>query len=403
MWASAVFKTFVQTGRLMVEDARGKRHVVGDGEPPRAGIRIKSRALERRIFFTPKLAIGEGYMDGELEIIEGDLYDFLDLCMANLGNLPQSRFHRWAETLRDKVALWQTFNPIHKAAGKVRHHYDLNGQLFDLFLDTDRQYSCAYFKSPNDSLEQAQAHKKRRLAAKLHLADGHRVLDIGSGWGGLAMTLAGLRDVTVEGVTLSEEQYQHSRRRIDNAGLAERVRIHLQDYRQVQGHFDRIVSVGMLEHVGPRHYLEYYRKIAQLLTDNGVAVIHAIGKFHTPAPLNPWMAKYIFPGAYTPTLAEQTKAIEKAGLWVTDVEILRVHYADTLKAWRRRFQQNIDTARALYDDRFCRMWDFYLAGCEAAFRRGELMVFQIQLAKAVDTLPLTRDYMADYDIQTQPA
>ena len=171
----------------------------------------------------------------------------------------------------------------------------------------------------------------------------------------------------------------------------------------MQGHFDRIVSVGMLEHVGPRHYLEYYRKIAQLLTDNGVAVIHAIGKFHTPAPLNPWMAKYIFPGAYTPTLAEQTKAIEKAGLWVTDVEILRVHYADTLKAWRRRFQQNIDTARALYDDRFCRMWDFYLAGCEAAFRRGELMVFQIQLAKAVDTLPLTRDYMADYDIQTQPA
>ena len=403
MWASAVFKSLVQTGRLMVEDARGQRHVFGDGEPPRAGIRIKSRALERRIFFTPKLAIGEGYIDGELEIIEGDLYDFLDLCMANLGNLPQSRFHRWAETLRDKVALWQTFNPIHKAAGKVRHHYDLNGQLFDLFLDADRQYSCAYFKSPNDSLEQAQAHKKRRLAAKLHLADGHRVLDIGSGWGGLAMTLAGLRDVTVEGVTLSEEQYQHSRRRIDNAGLAERVRIHLQDYRQVQGHFDRIVSVGMLEHVGPRHYLEYYRKIAQLLTDNGVAVIHAIGKFHTPAPLNPWMAKYIFPGAYTPTLAEQTKAIEKAGLWVTDVEILRVHYADTLKAWRRRFQQNIDTARALYDDRFCRMWDFYLAGCEAAFRRGELMVFQIQLAKAVDTLPLTRDYMADYDIQTQPA
>ena len=403
MWASAVFKTLVQTGRLMVEDARGQRHVFGDGEPPRAGIRIKSRALERRIFFTPKLAIGEGYMDGELEIIEGDLYDFLDLCMANLGNLPQSRFHRWAETLRDKVALWQTFNPIHKAAGKVRHHYDLNGQLFDLFLDADRQYSCAYFKSPNDSLEQAQAHKKRRLAAKLHLADGHRVLDIGSGWGGLAMTLAGLRDVTVVGVTLSEEQYQHSRRRIDNAGLAERVRIHLQDYRQVQGHFDRIVSVGMLEHVGPRHFLEYYRKIAQLLTDNGVAVIHAIGKFHTPAPLSPWMAKYIFPGAYTPPLAEQTKAIEKAGLWVTDVEILRVHYADTLKAWRRRFQQNIDTARALYDDRFCRMWDFYLAGCEAAFRRGELMVFQIQLAKAVDTLPLTRDYMADYDIQTQPA
>ena len=299
MWASAVFKSLVQTGRLMVEDARGQRHVFGDGEAPRAGIRIKSRALERRIFFTPKLAIGEGYMDGELEIIEGDLYDFLNLCMANLGNLPQSRFHRWAETLRDKVALWQTFNPIHKAAGKVRHHYDLNGQLFDLFLDADRQYSCAYFKSPNDSLEQAQAQKKRRLAAKLHLADGHRVLDIGSGWGGLAMTLAGLRDVTVVGVTLSEEQYQHSRRRIDNAGLAERVRIHLQDYRQVQGHFDRIVSVGMLEHVGPRHYLEYYRKIAQLLTDNGVAVIHAIGKFHTPAPLNPWMAKYIFPGAYT--------------------------------------------------------------------------------------------------------
>ena len=192
-------------------------------------------------------------MDGELEIIEGDLYDFLDLCMANLNNIAQSPFHRWGEFLGGQIGLWRTFNPIHKAAGKVRHHYDLNGQLFDLFLDADRQYSCAYFKSPNYSLEQAQDQKKRRLAAKLHLAKGQRVLDIGSGWGGLAMTLAGLRDVTVVGVTLSEEQYQHSRRRIDNAGLAERVRIHLQDYRQVQGHFDRIVSVGMLEHVGPRH------------------------------------------------------------------------------------------------------------------------------------------------------
>ena len=240
MWASAVFKALVKKGRLMVEDSGGKRHVFGDDGAPQAAIRIKTRSLERRIFFTPKLAIGEGYMDGELEIIEGDLYDFLDLCMANLNNIAQSPFHRWGEFLGGQIGLWRTFNPIHKAAGKVRHHYDLNGQLFDLFLDAGRQYSCAYFKSPNDSLEQAQDQKKRRLAAKLHLAKGQRVLDIGSGWGGLAMTLARRHDLTVEGVTLSEEQYSHSRQRIA-AALEHKVRIQLIDYRLLDAKFDRIV------------------------------------------------------------------------------------------------------------------------------------------------------------------
>ena len=396
MWAALLFKTLIKVGKLTFQDARGKVHVFEGLPGPNVAIRSHSLALERRILFTPKLAIGEGYVSGELEITDGSLFEFLDLCMANVRYLDDMPGQGWAEFRRRLIALWRSYNPISLAAPKVRHHYDLKDSLFDLFLDSDRQYSCAYFRTPNDSLAQAQEQKKRHIAAKLCLEDGQKVLDIGSGWGGLALSLARYRQIEIDGVTLSREQHRYSQERANDAGVADHVRFHLQDYRQVAGKFDRIVSIGMLEHVGPRHYGEYYRTINNLLTDQGVALIHSIAKFHSPTPLNPWMDKYIFPGAYTPSLAEQTRAIEKAGLLITDVEILRIHYADTLKAWRRRFHASIDAITDMYDDEFCRMWDFYLAGCEAAFRRGELMVFQIQLTKSVDTVPITRDYISEF-------
>ena len=396
MRAAMLFKTLIKVGKLTLQDARGKTHVFEGAPGPNVGIKIHTAALERRILFTPKLAIGEGYMSGELEITQGDLYDFLDLCMANVGHLDKVPGQGWAELRRRLSALWRHYNPVHLVAHKVRHHYDLKDSLFDLFLDPDRQYSCAYYNTPNDRLEQAQEQKKRHIAAKLCLENGNKVLDIGSGWGGLALSLHGYRQIEIDGVTLSREQHRYSQQRVIDAGVEDHVRFHLQDYRQVEGTFDRIVSIGMLEHVGPRHYGEYYRTVGDLLADNGVALIHSIGKFHSPGPLNPWIDRYIFPGAYTPTLAEQTRAIEQAGLLVTDIEILRTHYADTLCAWRRRFHANIDRVKDMYDDRFCRMWDFYLAGCEAAFRRGELMVFQIQLTKSVDTVPITRDYIDDF-------
>jgi cyclopropane-fatty-acyl-phospholipid synthase len=279
----------------------------------------------------------------------------------------------------------------------VHHHYDLSGTLYDLFLDIDRQYSCAFFRTDNDSLEVAQDNKKRRIAAKLFLKPGARVLDIGSGWGGMGIYLARVGAGEVHGVTLSTEQHEVSNRRAREAGLADRVKFHLRDYREETGKYDRIVSVGMFEHVGARHYPEFFAKVRDLLTDDGVALLHSIGRSDGPGVTNPWIRKYIFPGGYSPALSEVLPSIEKAGLWVTDVEVLRLHYAKTLREWSRRFQASRDKVKAIYDERFCRMWEFYLAGAEIAFRREGHMNFQIQIAKKVDTLPLTRDYMADWE------
>ena len=275
----------------------------------------------------------------------------------------------------------------------VAHHYDLKDELFELFLDKDLQYSCAYFASPDTDLDTAQAHKKQRLAAKLLLRPGHRVLDIGSGWGGLAMSLSQGEDVTVDGVTLSTSQHAVSVRRAAAAGLAERVRFELKDYRDVEGKYNRIVSVGMLEHVGRRQLGVFFQKVGELLADDGVAVIHAIGSFRDPGPRQPWLDKYIFPGSFLPPLDMVFAAIQQTSLQVTDVEILRLHYAETLKAWRQRFYANHDRILALYDERFIRMWDFYLTGCEMVFRTGQAMVFQIQLARSSTPIPSTRDYI----------
>ncbi len=269
-------------------------------------------------------------------------------------------------------------------------------KLYEMFLDRDRQYSCAYFSAPGETLEDAQVGKKRHIAAKLWLnKPGLNVLDIGCGWGGLALDLARDGNANVLGITLSEEQIAVARARSETAQLSSRCKFDLVDYRALKGTFDRIVSVGMFEHVGVAYYPAFFGKVHDLLADDGVAVLHTIGRTDGPGATNPWIAKYIFPGGYTPSLSEMLPAIERAGLMVTDVEILRLHYAETLKEWRQRFRARWADAAALYDERFCRMWDFYLAGSEATFRADGLVVFQIQMAKKLDALPITRDYMVD--------
>lgn len=402
MLAALGFRQFIREGHLTVIDADGRRHDFEGSPGPHATIRLTDRSLHRRLFFSPQMAVGDGYMDGGLVMEDGtDLYTFLDVCMLNLTRTETASIQwmlRWGRNLRAAFRHW---NPVGLAQRKVSHHYDLRDELFDMFLDRDRQYSCGYFRAPSDDLETAQYNKKVHLAAKLRAKPGHKVLDIGSGWGGLGLFLAERHsELQVDGVTLSREQHRVSNLRAEQAGVADRVKFHLRDYRTLDHTYDRIVSVGMLEHVGPRHYREYYSKVASLLKPDGVALIHSIGVFRPPQPQNPWMEKYIFPGAYTPSLSQQTGAIERhTDLFVTDIEILRTHYADTLLAWRRRCQAQRDRIVAMYDERFYRMWEFYLTGCEAAFRHGTLMVFQIQLAKSIDAVPQTRDYIDAYESQ----
>ncbi len=289
------------------------------------------------------------------------------------------------------------FNPIPRARRNAAHHYDLSDQLYELFLDRDRQYSCAYFDDCGDDLDTAQLNKKRHIAAKLLIRPGQTVLDIGSGWGGLALYLAAECGADVTGLTLSVEQLKTAARRAAAAGLSDRVRFYLRDYREEDGRYDRIVSVGMFEHVGVNHYEAFFTRVKSLLAPDGVALLHSIGRIDGPGATHPWIRKYIFPGGYIPALSEVVVAVERLKLWVTDIEILRLHYAETLRCWRRRFEHNRERLRAIYDERFCRMWEMYLAGSEIAFRHGGCMVFQMQLAKTVDSVPITRDYMIDWE------
>jgi cyclopropane-fatty-acyl-phospholipid synthase len=397
MLASLLFKRVITVGTLTMIDAYGKAHVFGGTEGPRVTIRLHDEALHHKMLLTPKLAVGEAYMNGTLTIEEGTLYDFLDLAGHNMVALEGHPLQATQLAIGRVLRFIHTYNPIGRAQQNVAHHYDLSGALYDLFLDKDRQYSCAYFMTDNDSLEVAQHNKKLHLAAKLLLEPGQKVLDIGSGWGGLGLYLAKLAGVDVTGVTLSVEQQKRSQQRAVDMGLADRVHFKLLDYRKEEGKFDRIVSVGMFEHVGATHYREFFRKVKTLLKEDGVAVLHSIGRMDPPGSTNPWLRKYIFPGGYTPALSEVMKAVEIEGLWVTDIEILRLHYAKTLREWHRRFQANRDKIKALYDERFCRMWEFYLVGCEIAFRHMGQMVFQMQVARRQDAVPLTREYITDFE------
>jgi len=392
-------RRLMRCGRLTVIDANGTVHVF-EGEPVEGlrpvTARLHDKALHWKVALRPALATGEAYMDGTLTIEDGDLYDFLALASENMHRA--DRQFSPGERLSAVLRRLQQWNPIDVAKKNVAHHYDLSGALYDLFLDLDRQYSCAYFATPDLSIDDAQMAKKRHIMAKLLLAPGQRVLDIGCGWGGLALSIARAADVEVTGITLSEEQLKVAQRRAEEAQLAHKVRFLMCDYRQVTGKFDRIVSVGMFEHVGVGHFRAFFDTVRDRLTDVGVALLHSIGRTHGPGATNPWIRKYIFPGGYTPALSEVLPAVERTGLFVTDIELLHPHYADTLRAWRGRFMARRDEALKLYDERFCRMWEFYLAGAEAAFRHQGQMVFQMQMATRVENVPRTRDYIGRAEV-----
>lgn len=398
MMLSRFLKAVIKSGDLCLLDHKGRDWRFGDGTAPHVSVQIHDRATQWQLIMNPQLSVGEAYMRGTLTIERGTLYEFLDLAARNLEYVQAHPVQAFFGGISKALRRLQQHNPIGKAQRNVAHHYDLSDDLYDLFLDEDRQYSCAYFGSDLNDLEQAQINKKRHIAAKLMLNRRDlKILDIGSGWGGLGMYLAQQTGAQVTGVTLSTEQHKVSQQRAADAGLAGQASFELRDYREQTGTFDRIVSVGMFEHVGTGHYTEYFKKVKNLLADDGVCLVHSIGRMDPPGTTNPWIRKYIFPGGYTPALSEVLAAVEKAGLWVTDIEILRLHYAETLRLWHDRFQAQREKAKALYDEEFCRMWEFYLIGCEIGFRKRGQMVFQIQVAKRQDAVPLTRDYIGNWE------
>ncbi|MBV9701965.1 MAG: class I SAM-dependent methyltransferase [Methylobacteriaceae bacterium] len=385
---------FFRRGNLEVETASGARLRAGDGTGTPVAIKVRDKAAQWRLLLNPQLAVGELFMDGRLEVTRGTIYDFLALGMTAIASGNHPRFLDHLEHARTWIRRFHQLNNPRRAKRNVHHHYDLDGRLYALFLDADRQYSCAYFEHQGQSLDDAQLAKKRHIAAKLLVEPGARVLDIGCGWGGMALYLAERCGAHVLGVTLSQEQLAEARGRAVERRLNDRVTFRLQDYRAIEERFDRIVSVGMFEHVGVAYYDAFFKQAAKLLSDDGVMLLHSIGRTDGPGATNPWIQKYIFPGGYIPALSEVLPAIQRAGLIVTDVEVLRLHYAETLRHWRERFMARREEAKALFDERFCRMWEFYLAASEGSFRFHSQNVFQIQLVKRQDAVPLTRDYIA---------
>lgn len=385
----ALLAKMIKSGDLTAHLPGGRVVKAGDGTGPPVTIRINSRGLRR--LANPSLGLGEAYMDEDIVFEQGTLPQLLTIVGESGGRKPKrgSALTRFRKALKRRI---QQVNGRVASRRNVAHHYDLSNDLYRRFLDADMQYSCAYFERPDMTLEEAQAAKKALIGRKLLIEPGMRTLDIGSGWGGLSMTLAKDFGARMTGVTLSTEQLALARERVETAGLSDRIDFRLTDYRDLDETFDRIVSVGMLEHVGAPNFRTYFETINRLLTDDGVAVVHAIGKMHGPGATNAFTQKYIFPGGYIPGLSEVVAAIEQAGLWITDVEILRLHYAETCRIWRERFMADPDIPQ-MFDGRFRRMWEFYLAGAELGFRHGGHMVFQIQLAKKRDGVPLTRDYL----------
>ena len=389
---------FVRRGHLNVIDHRGRHHEFGTrGEQPACTIRIHDPSLYRHLVIYPTLNVGRAYMDGKLTIAEGQLSDFLNLLQLNERLASHGATGEVSRRLEEWARLAAVVNLPGRARRNVHHHYDHPADFYRLFLDDDLQYSCAYFANAELSLEEAQEAKKRHIAAKLSLRPGQRVLDIGCGFGGMALFLARNYGVHVTGITLSTEQLKVASERAIKQGLTRLVEFRFEDYRRTHGPFDRIVSVGMFEHVGRPHFRQFFSCLGNLLAEDGVALVHTIGRITPPAPINVWIRQNIFPGAYLPALSQLSTVLEKQDLWLTDFENLRLHYATTLKEWNRRFQLHKDRVRQLdprrYDDSFCRMWEFYLQACEAGFRHSGLTVFQLQLAKQIDALPITRDYM----------
>jgi cyclopropane-fatty-acyl-phospholipid synthase len=389
-----VLHRFIRIGELRVTDPGGRVHHFGKaGSEPSAAVRIHDPSLCWRLFVDSERALGEGWMDGTLTAEGCTLHDFLAVFSVNLDCAETLPLEKISQKLSELGTFFRQANSLRGARRNVAHHYDLSEMLYELFLDADWQYSCAYFESPDESLEQAQENKKRHIAEKLLIEPGMRVLDIGSGWGGLAIYLAREYGAQVTGITLSTAQLAKAQARARAVGLDGNVRFALTDYREMTGTYDRIVSVGMFEHVGTRQYPAFFGKLKSLLAPHGIALLHSIGRMDGPGTTNKWLDKWIFPGGYAPALSEVLAVSEKSGLWATDIEVLRLHYAETLRHWYERFQVHRGEIAALYDERFCRMWEFYLVGAEMDFRYLRTMVFQIQISREIDAVPLTRDYM----------
>jgi cyclopropane-fatty-acyl-phospholipid synthase len=391
--AQTVVSHLIKQGNLTVTDPTGHTSTFGDGSGQPVHVVVKSGHAMRAIALNPMLAFPEAYMDGEVEIVEGSLLRLLEIVYRSLET-GETALERSLDRLRFFMRRFHQMNNHARAKENVHRHYDLSGEMYKLFLDKDMQYSCAYFERPDFTLEEAQLAKKRHIASKLALKPGHHVLDIGCGWGGMGLYLAKQFQAEVLGITLSTEQHAVATQRAEDEHLQDRVHFEIKDYRDLSERFDRIVSVGMFEHVGVNHYRTFFDKAATLLKPDGVMLLHTIGRSGPPAATNGFIRKYIFPGGHIPALSEMTAAIERSHLAVTDVEVLRIHYAETLKHWRDRFMKNRKRAVELYDERFARMWEMYLVGSEASFRYSDLVVFQVQITKRNDVLPITRDYIS---------
>ncbi len=375
-------------------DSNSKKYVIG--KPSREkpiSLKLLDPKLMQKLLLYPDLYFGEAYMDGSLVIENGNITEFLDLAFKNIGRGNINSYGAVIKKLRGTYRYLTSFNKIAKSKENVAHHYDISEKLYDLFLDENRQYSCAYFKNENDTLQQAQNNKIHHIIKKLNIQPNQKVLDIGSGWGTLALAIAKETQASVTGITLSENQFEYSKNKAKEMNLSNKVDFKLIDYRQLNEKFDRVVSVGMFEHVGRKFYKTYFNKVFKLLNERGIALIHTIGSSMPPRDPQPWIQKYIFPGGYTPSLSEVANPIENSGLIVSDIEVLRMHYAHTLRNWKERFLSKKDIVLDMFDEKFFRMWEFYLASCEMAFKWGDQVVFQFQLSKDNNSVPNTRDYI----------
>ena len=375
-------------------DSNSKKYVIGKPikEKPIV-LKLLDQKLMQKLLINPDLYFGEAYMNGSLVIENGTITEFLDLAFRNIGRGDINFYGTVIKKIKGTFRYLTSFNKILKSKENVAHHYDISEKLYDLFLDKNRQYSCAYFKNDNDTLEEAQKNKMHHIIKKLNIKPNQKVLDIGSGWGTLALEIAKETNASVTGITLSENQFEYSKNKAKEMNLSNQVEFKLIDYRQLNEKFDKIVSVGMFEHVGRKFYRTYFNTVSKLLNEKGIALIHTIGSTMPPRDPQPWITKYIFPGGYTPSLSEAVKPIEDSGLIISDIEVLRLHYAHTLRHWKERFLSKKDAVLDMFDEKFFRMWEFYLASCEMAFKWGDQVVFQFQLTKDNTSVPNTRDYI----------
>ena len=379
---------------FLLEDANGQTHTIGKPESAKPIImKVHDKKLHSKLLFYPDLYFGEAYTDGKITFKNGNISGFLDLALKNIGREKTNFISEFINSIRGSYRYLTNFNYIKKSKMNVAHHYDISDELYFLFLDPLKQYSCAYFKNESDSLEEAQKNKINHIIKKLNIKENSKVLDIGSGWGHLSMEIARQAKCQVTGVTLSENQYRYSSVKAKESNLGNQVQFRLMDYREVKEKYDRVVSVGMFEHVGRKFYNTFFNKVSEILKDDGLALLHTIGSVNAPRSPQPWITKYIFPGGYTPSLSEVANPIEKSGLILSDMEVLRMHYAHTLRNWKERFIKNKEKVLKMFDERFFRMFEFYLSSCEMAFKHGDQVVYQLQLTKKLNTAPSTRDYI----------